>query len=168
MRETQQMPLARQTVVRILSVVEDLVYVGLGVLLAISAFSLLGAGFKTFIAAAFSHALGAQFIGLLDQVLLILVFVELLYTVQVSFREHRVVAEPFMVVALIAIIRRILVITAETAHLPEASDAVFHRFVVELAMLTVLVLVLVASLIAFHRQARQTPADTNASSPDPH
>jgi Phosphate-starvation-inducible E family len=42
--------------------------------------------------------------------------VELLYTVQVSFREHTIVPEPFLIVGLVAVIRRILVITAETTE----------------------------------------------------
>jgi uncharacterized membrane protein (DUF373 family) len=40
--------------------------------------------------------------------LLILLIVELLYTVQVSFREHAVMPEPFLLVGLIAAIRRVL------------------------------------------------------------
>jgi hypothetical protein len=35
------------------------------------------------------------------------------YTVHVSFREHGLVAEPFLVVGWIAVVRRILLITAE-------------------------------------------------------
>jgi hypothetical protein len=37
------------------------------------------------------------------------------------------VVGPFLVVALFAVIHRILVITAELANLPEASDVVFRR-----------------------------------------
>jgi uncharacterized membrane protein (DUF373 family) len=50
---------------------------------------------------------------LLDRILLILLIVELLYTVQVSFREHALVPEPFLLVGLISAIRRVLVVTAE-------------------------------------------------------
>jgi Phosphate-starvation-inducible E family len=49
------------------------------------------------------------------------VIVELLYTVQVSFREHTLVPKPFLIVALIAVTRRILVVTAEFAELAEAG-----------------------------------------------
>jgi len=37
--------------------------------------------------------------------------VEILYTVQVSFSEHALVPEPFLIVGLIATIRRLLVLT---------------------------------------------------------
>lgn len=145
---------ARQMVARGLSLVEDVVYVGLGVLLAISALALLLASLNTFISSILAHALADRFVGELDQVLLILLVVELLYTVQVSFREHRLTAEPFLVVAVIAVIRRILVLTAETAHLPDATPAVFQRSIIELAMLTAMVLALVASLIALQRNTK--------------
>jgi uncharacterized membrane protein (DUF373 family) len=145
----------RSLVVKSLSRVEDLIYIGVGVLLALSAVALLGAGFKTFIVSLAEHTLGNQFVLLLDQILQILLVVELLYTVQVSFREHGLVAEPFLVVALIAVIRRILVVTAEAAHLPDANAAVFTRALLELGLLTVMVLVLVGSLIVLQGHAKQ-------------
>ncbi len=149
----------RQRILQGLSVSEDIVYAGIGLLLVASALALLLSGFKTFAKAIFSHALGGQFVGLLDQVLLILLVIELLYTVQVSFREHGLVAEPFMVVALIAVIRRILVATAEMTHLPDATDAVFRRSILELGLLSVMVVVLVGSLIALQRQDKPAKSD---------
>jgi hypothetical protein len=48
--------------------------------------------------------------------------VEILYTVQISIRSHRlVIAEPFLIVGLIASIRRMLVITLEAATLSRSS-----------------------------------------------
>jgi len=66
---------------RLLSLVEDVVYIGLGTLLAIAALSLLVSGFRNFIVAIYRHTMAAQFINLLDQVLLVLLVIELLYTV---------------------------------------------------------------------------------------
>jgi uncharacterized membrane protein (DUF373 family) len=145
----------RTYVTRGLSLVEDVVYIGLGVILAASSIALLIGAFKTFIAAVVGHKLGSEFAGMLDQILLVLLVIELLYTVQVSFREHGLKAEPFVVVALIATIRRILVVTAEAAHLPEQSQQAFHNAIVELSVLTVMVLVLVGSLIALQRHMKE-------------
>jgi uncharacterized membrane protein (DUF373 family) len=145
----------RSYVTRGLSLVEDVVYVGLGVILAASAVALLIAAFKTFIVALIGHKLGTEFVGLLDEVLLVLLVIELLYTVQVSFREHGLKAEPFVVVALIATIRRILVVTAESAHLPEGPPQMFKNAMVELVVLIVMVLVLVGSLIALQRHMKE-------------
>lgn len=153
----------RGAFVRSLSLVEDGVYAGLGLLLTIVAATLLIVALKTTVWSIWSGNLGNNIVDLLDQILLVLLVVELLYTVQVSFREHGLLAEPFLVVALIAVIRRVLVITAQIPKLPESSEPVFRHAVWELGLLTVMILVLVGSLIALQRQAsggrhiRKTP-----------
>ena len=145
----------RQAVVQTLSSVEDLVYVGLGLLLTVAAFTLLLIALKSVVVALWNHALGGQIVNLLDQILLILLVIELLYTVQISFRERGLIAEPFLVVALIAVIRRILVLTAEVPKLPEAGEAVFRHAMLELGVLTVMVLVLVGSLIVLQKYGKR-------------
>ena len=145
----------RQAVVQTLSSVEDIVYVGLGLLLTVAAFTLLVIALKSIMLALWNRALGGQIVSLLDQILLILLVIELLYTVQVSFRERGLIAEPFLVVALIAAIRRILVLTAEVPKLPEAGDVVFRHAMLELGVLTVMVLVLVGSLIMLQKYGKR-------------
>lgn len=150
----------RRTVLQGLILVEDLVYAGLGILLAIAALTLLAVAVKSLASALLTRALPGQVVGFLDQILLILLIVELLYTVQVSFREHGLLAEPFLVVALIAVIRRILVLTAELPKLPEAGGVVFSHALLELALLTVMIFVLVASFIMLQKQTKQKPHDS--------
>jgi uncharacterized membrane protein (DUF373 family) len=142
-----------------LSLTEDIVYAGLGILLAIVAFALLFAAAKDFGAALLARALPGQVVNLLDQLLLILLIVELLYTVQVSFREHGLLVEPFLVVALIAVIRRILVLTAEISKLPQVGGAVFGHALTELALLTLMVIVLVVALVMLQRQSKHSQPD---------
>ena len=81
---------------------------------------------------------------LLDRILLIIIFVEVLYTVQVSFRQLR--PEPFWVVSLIAVTRRILVVTAELPKMARENAAIFQNAMIELGLLTVLIVALVISL----------------------
>ena len=132
--------------------VEDAVYVGLGTLLAAIALGLLVAVAVAFVRALLGDALPDRAVDLLDRILLILMIVELLYTVQVSFREHTIAPEPFLLVGVIAAIRRVLVLTAEFGHTPQASPAVFQAFITELAVLTVLILVLVISLMLLRKR----------------
>jgi uncharacterized membrane protein (DUF373 family) len=153
-KEHITVPRVRQFVVQGLSSVEDVVYVGLGILLAMAAFSLLVKALHAFATEALAGSVGANVVGLLEQILLTLLVIELLYTVRVSFREHGLVAEPFLVVALIAVIRRILILTAEVPKLPEAGEPVFRHAILELSLLTVMVLVLVGSLIMLQRQVK--------------
>ncbi len=137
-----------------MSFVEDVVYVGLGALLSLAALALLVSAIKSLAYSIWARSLGDQIVVLLDQILLVLLIIELLYTVQVSFREHALLAEPFLVVALIAVVRRILVITAELAHLPQTSEPVFRHALWELGLLTVMVLVLVSSVIMLQKQQK--------------
>jgi hypothetical protein len=48
-----------------------------------------------------------------------LMVLEIFYTVHVSFKEHILRPEPLLIVGLIATIRRILVISVESAYMPE-------------------------------------------------
>src|SRR5207247_10362849 len=80
--------------------VEDAVYVGLGTLLAALALVLPVAVAVAFVQALPGATLPDRAVDLLDRILLILMIIELLYTVQFSFREHALVPEPFLIVGL--------------------------------------------------------------------
>ena len=130
---------------------EDVVYIGLGVLLASSALTLLTKSFIDF----WHGVVGGKVstIELLDRILLVLLIVELLYTVQVSLREHALVPEPFLLVGVISAIRRVLVLTAEFDGMHERAAITAQQFAVELAVLTVLILALAVSLILLRRRS---------------
>jgi uncharacterized membrane protein (DUF373 family) len=67
---------------------------------------------------ALSHAaIAAQTLRVLDELLVALMLVEILHTVRISSRSHVLVTEPFLVIGLIASIRRMLVISLELATL---------------------------------------------------
>jgi Phosphate-starvation-inducible E family len=131
---------------------EDVVYIGLALLLAVSALTLLAAIAYSAGQALLTGELPARVVDLLDRILLILMIVEILYTVQVSFREHTLSPEPFLIVGLIAATRRVLVLTAEFSELIERGDAAFRNAMIELGLLTVMVFVLVASLVMLRRR----------------
>jgi len=105
----------------------------------------------------------------LDQLLVVLMLVEILHTVRISIRSHTLVTEPFLVVGLIASIRRILVITLEAATLtkPDKWTAegarIFHASMIELGLLGLLVFVLVYSITLL----RRSPEKSEEVSDDP-
>jgi uncharacterized membrane protein (DUF373 family) len=49
----------------------------------------------------------------LDRTLLTLIVAEFAYTLRVVFEKHEVSAEPFLFIGLIAVVRRVLIMTAE-------------------------------------------------------
>jgi uncharacterized membrane protein (DUF373 family) len=150
---------AREWISRQFTRVEDVVYVGLGILLGASALALLIAGAIRFGEGLFAGDFPATTIGLLDRLLLILMIVELLYTVQVSFREHALIPEPFLIVGLIAATRRILVLTAEFGTDIKKGDAIFRDAMLELGLLTVLVVAMVVSLVLLRKKHPDAVAD---------
>jgi uncharacterized membrane protein (DUF373 family) len=137
--------------------VEDVMYVGLAALLALSALVLLGNTGMTLGRSLTGGALPSTIVGLLDQLLLVLLIVELLYTVHVSFREHVLTAPPFLLVALIAAVRRILVLTAEAKTVMEGRPDAFRELLLELALLTFMSLSLVVCLYLL-RERNLAPA----------
>jgi len=101
--------------------------------------------------------LATETLHVLDQLLLVLMLVEILHTVSISIRSHILVTEPFLVVGLIASIRRILVVTLEVATLTQGEAltaeraSLFRASMVELALLGFLVLVFVFSITLLRR-----------------
>jgi phosphate-starvation-inducible protein E len=142
----------RELTARAFTAVEDIVYLGLGMLLAGSSIALLVSSGISFVQNLMARSLTANIVPLLDRLLLILLVVELLYTVQVSFREHGLIPEPFLLVGLIAAIRRVLVLTAEFAQVRDQTEIVFQHLVIELAVLTFLIVALVVSLVLLRKR----------------
>jgi len=87
--------------------------------------------------------------------------------VQVSFREHALVPEPFLLVGLISVIRRVLVLTAvmgehtATGALNDGSSntGATMPLVMELAVLAALILALAISLVLLRRRGERTAAE---------
>ncbi len=154
---TKEQP-KREWIARGFTAVEDIVYLGLGLLLAGISLALLVSGLISFGENLIAGSLTTNVVALLDRGLLILLVVELLYTVQISFRAHGLVPEPFLLIGLIAAIRRVLLLTTEMAQVHAQSDAVFQRFIAELVVLTFMILALVISLVLLRKHAAATVA----------
>ena len=135
---------------------EDTLYVGLGLLLVAIAFTLLITEIVYFAQYLSTWTLAENVVFLLDRILLIIIFVEVLYTVQVSFRQHVLRPEPFLVVGLIAVTRRVLVLTAEMSKLAKETQTGFYNAMIELGLLTILVIALVVCLRLLRQQDRSS------------
>lgn len=152
---------ARRLVTSVFSGAQDAVYVALGVLLAVTAAIMLVQGARDLVGLVTGGVDVRSIVSVLDRILLALMVVELLYTVQVSFREHALVPEPFLLVALIAGVRRILVITAEFSAQAGEDERMFRHVMWELALLTLLIVVLVGSLVVLQRRAPERKAPSH-------
>jgi uncharacterized membrane protein (DUF373 family) len=124
---------------------QDVVTAAVGIVLLALACVLLIAGIVDFLDGSWGP-ISAAAVNLLDRVLLVLILVEIVYTVVLSLREHRLVAQPFIVVGLIAVIRRILFVLTPGSRIPLSTS--------ELALLIAMVAVFVAGLLAVSRFGR--------------
>jgi uncharacterized membrane protein (DUF373 family) len=101
---------------------------------------------------------------IIDRLLVVLMLVEIMHTVHVSVRSGALTCEPFLVVGLIACIRRVLVITLEssqaTAHgeITDSGERLFRTSMVELSVLALLILVMVVSIYMLRRAPEPLPA----------
>ena len=97
--------------------IESLFFYGLGAMLAVAALvAFLEALYL--LAVDILRGAGAQGIVIvLDRVLLVLMLIELLYTVRISVQSREIQCQPFLIIGLIAAIRRVLVVTLQTSML---------------------------------------------------
>lgn len=97
----------------------------------------------------------------LDRALLVFIFVELLDTIRITVRERgSIVAEPFLLVGLIAVVRRILLVTAQIEQV-EDTEA-FQNLLTELVVMAGLVIVLTIALY-FTRRMRRFEQESESS-----
>ena len=90
----------------------------------------------------------------LDRVLLIFIFAELLGTISTIVWEREVKAEPFLLIGLIAVVRRILGVTVSIEQ--SLGTPEFTSLLLELGVLTGLVLALTGALYFTRRMEGRT------------
>jgi uncharacterized membrane protein (DUF373 family) len=125
---------------------EAVLYAAVALLLATAAVLVL-VGTVHELAHALSTSAGAVDTGvaLLDRILLLLIIAELAYTLRFVLRTHKVAVEPFLFIGLIAVVRRILIVTAQFERLP-SGGRVLTNFLLELGLLGFLALALAISV----------------------
>ncbi|WP_419730869.1 phosphate-starvation-inducible PsiE family protein [Lichenicola sp.] len=166
-----------QTVKRIATVatrvflnVETVAYIALGVLLALTTLIGMASAGGALWSALMARGDPNAIVATIDRLLFVLMLVEIMHTVRVSFRSGTLVCEPFLVVGLIASIRRVLVITLRSSQAapaspaggppkltPEAHDLITSSML-ELLVLAALILVMVVSIVML-RWRRAPPGE---------
>ena len=137
--------------------VEVVIYSILALLLSVTVLAAIGSAAKLLWDALSHWTIATQTLRVLNELLVVLMLVEILHTVRISIRSQVLVTEPFLVVGLIASIRRILVISLEMTTLTKEAtwssqgESIFRSSMIELGLLGVLVFVLVLSITLMHR-----------------
>src|SRR5262249_49363795 len=101
-------------------------------------------------------------VQILNIVLLVMMTMEIVYTVAISLQSHTLNAEPFLIIGVIAGIRRTLVITATSTE-QEVHPEQFHNMLVELGLLAATVVALAAAICILrysaHKYLKVPPTD---------
>jgi uncharacterized membrane protein (DUF373 family) len=149
---------------KVLAIAEDVVYVGIAVLLVATAGVLLvvaaGQVIKTVGGGGQSAA-----IEVLDTLLLLFIIVELLFAVRSTLTERQLVAEPFLLVGILASIKEIVVLSVKAAE-DAGKGEIFTDQLWQIGVLGVLVLALAVAAWLLRIKERE-PAETDDTPREP-
>jgi uncharacterized membrane protein (DUF373 family) len=141
--------------------VEVLAYIVLGSMLAVAVMVGVAAAAVSLWGAIQASGETEILVLAVDRLLFVLMVVEVMHTVRVSFRSGKLVCEPFLIVGLIASIRRVLVITLESSQAHQPGEwgpnvqAMLNSTMLELAVLAGLILVMVVSIVMLRLSDRE-------------
>ncbi|KEF34172.1 hypothetical protein RDMS_08530 [Deinococcus sp. RL] len=124
-----------------LRTIEHGLYAAAAYLLVAAAVALLGNAVYEAAHAWTRQGVDAAIVRLLDRVLLALMLAEIIYTLRQAERTHALTAAPFLVIGIIAAVRRMLIITAESVSHADLNDPRFLAALAELVVLGVTILV---------------------------
>ncbi len=136
--------------------VQEVVYIVVGVLLVIAAIAVTVGTVEELIDS-FGEATDPVAVGLLvlDRILLLLIVAELLHTLRIVLYEGDIYAEPFLLVGLIAVVRRVVVVTAQVE---QGSGRELTNLLLELGMLALLALAFGAAIYLLRRGGDREPS----------
>ena len=139
---------------RALGMAENLVYAAAGMLLVVSAVIVLGA-VAYHLATDLTDGAESAVTKALDGLLLVFIVLELLAGVRATMVERKLVAEPFLVVGIIASIKEIIVIALGARSESGLDDQAFRASMTEIGVLGVLVLLLAGAGFLVRRKERE-------------
>lgn len=138
-------------------------YVTAGFSLLVLGMLIFAQSWYAFINAASHTGLLPAGLRLLNDLLLVIILLELYRTV-IRFLQTGILAlEPYLAVGIIACTRRILTAGAELSHLPEITPDLFNRYMMDVGLNVVVIMVLVVGV--FMVRNRPTPPQNGSPLP---
>lgn len=135
---------------------QDIVSSVVAATLIVLAAAILVAAVVDFFPTSHHHGLTTAATDFLDKILLVLILVEIVHTVVLSLRAHALAAQPFLVVGLVAVIRKILFALGSQQRLSNSTLGIY------VGMVAVFVAALVAIEVFGHRRRAQSADDSTA------
>lgn len=157
-RSKPDAPRHTQLLDRAIEIAETIVYIGIAFLLLITAIALLVQA-VTNTTALFGEDSANIALEVLDTLLLVFIVVELLFAVRATVAQRELLAEPFLLVGIIAAIKEIVVLSVKAAETVGKGD-VFRDQLWEIGTLGVLVLLLGLTGFLLRRKEREPEEGT--------
>lgn len=134
---------------------EDFFYVAVALALTLAGLILFGYAVYDFVVSATATELPTLILELLDTLLLVFIITEIIHTIRVVIDEKILISEPFLVVGIVAAIRRLVVVSAEAKELFGTAD--FADAMVEMGVLTGAVLALGLTIFLLRHTEHSEP-----------
>jgi uncharacterized membrane protein (DUF373 family) len=130
-------------------------------------FSLLVLGMLIFAHSWFVFVISAQKTGLLgaglkllNDLLLVIILLELFRTIVRFLQTEILTLEPYLAVGIIACTRRILTASAELSHMPEVTNDLFNRYLLDVGVNVVVILVLIVAVFLVRKRSDMSASVT--------
>ncbi len=135
---------------------ERLLYILVAALILVATSVVIFDGARALISLFHQHEFTHGILRVMDRFLLALMFLEILHTVQIVFGEehHLACVEPFLMVGIIASVRRLLILSFEISHAGEVPLERLRYYLLEMVIIGVLIFFLVIAVI-FLRRSRK-------------
>ena len=146
---------------RVLRIAENIIYAFAGVLLAGGAVIVLVAA-MWHLAKDVSKGVEDGVVNALDGLLLVFILLELLAGVRATMKEKKLVAEPFLIVGIIASIKEIVLLSLESKDVFETDNPAFDNAMVEIGVLACVILLLSLASFLVRRKEREPEEEEEA------
>ena len=150
---------------RALVLIEDAVYVSIAVLLAVGAAVLVVRAAVELVKGAAESKPDAM-IEVLDALLLVFIFVELLYAVRITLKDRQIVAEPFLIAGILVCIKEIVVLAVKAPSDYLDKGPQFARAMAEIGILGVLVVVLAGTTVLLRKKEKEPQENAGTDNAD--
>ncbi len=135
-----------------IGVIESCIYVLVGVLLVAAAASIVVGTTSEGVGSLGEASAIDTGVLVLDRILLLFIIAELLFTLRLTISRGEILVEPFLFIGLIAVVRRVLVITAESEG-AAIGGPMLTNFLLELGVLALLALSLSIAIYLLRHSA---------------
>lgn len=140
---------------------ENVVYAFVGLLLAVAAVVVLGA-VAWHLVSDVGKGVEKGVTAALDGLLLVFILLELLAGVRATMKEKKLVAEPFLVVGIIASIKEIVVLTLESKEIYATDSEAFDNAMIEIGVLAVVIVLIALASFLVRRKEREPEEEEEA------